>query len=276
MSEAPQQLKIGATTMSWFTFAGLEQTLSEIAESGIEAIELVTSPPHLQTAGLGLVERMQLKNLLDQHGLRPVSINPTYLDINIVSPSNEFRSLSIDRVIEEIQLAADLGAELILLGPGRKHPIAPMEDEVYDLLLEDSVGQLLTVAENEGVQLGIETMPNGLMTTATEIKNFVDRIDHPLFGIVYDCANTFHNEDPAEGIRIVADKLILAHVSDSTRERWLHTSPGRGQIDFASYADALREVSFPGVTIYELADGENPWPRLSKDLATFAQYGWAV
>jgi sugar phosphate isomerase/epimerase len=63
-------------------------------------------------------------------------------------------------------------------------------------------------------------------------------------------------------------------VSDAWRGKWAHTSPGRGEVDFAGFAKALSQIGFAGPTVYELVDGDDPEPRLPADLATLAAAGW--
>jgi deoxyribonuclease-4 len=92
--------------------------------------------------------------------------------------------------------------------------------------------------------------------------------------LCYDVANGLAQEDPAEGVRAIGPRLGLAHISDTPRSPWQHTSPGRGEVDFAAFAAALTEVGYSRPTVYELVDDEDPGPRLADDLAALATYGW--
>jgi sugar phosphate isomerase/epimerase len=65
-------------------------------------------------------------------------------------------------------------------------------------------------------------------------------------------------------------------VSDTPRAPWRHTSPGRGEVDFAAFAGALADVGYAEATVYELVDEEDPGPRLADDLATLGAHGWLV
>lgn len=88
-------------------------------------------------------------------------------------------------------------------------------------------------------------------------------------------ANALAIEDPADGVRRIGPRLALAHVSDTWRDTWAHTSAGRGEVDFPAFAVALTDIGFGGPTVYELVDGEDPEPRLPADLAALASAGWA-
>ena len=73
----------------------------------------------------------------------------------------------------------------------------------------------------------------------------------------------------------IGPRLALAHISDTWRDTWAHTSAGRGEVNFPAFAAALTEIGFGGPTVYELVDGEDPEPRLAADLAALAAAGWA-
>jgi sugar phosphate isomerase/epimerase len=47
-------------------------------------------------------------------------------------------------------------------------------------------------------------------------------------------------------------------------------------VDFTAFARALAAAGFTGPTVYELADGEDPGPRLDADLTALAAAGWEL
>ena len=104
----------------------------------------------------------------------------------------------------------------------------------------------------------------------------VEVIDHPRLGLCYDVANSPPGEDVPAAVSRIATRLSLAHVSDTCAARWTHTSPGRGEVDFRTFARALQGCGFRGLTIYELVDGEDPLPRLPSDIARLEVEGWSV
>jgi sugar phosphate isomerase/epimerase len=83
-------------------------------------------------------------------------------------------------------------------------------------------------------------------------------------------------EDPVVGVARLGEYLGPAHVSDTWRARWAHTSVGRGEVDFAGFAAALAAAGFTGPTVYELVDGEDPAPRLAADFAALGKAGWEL
>jgi sugar phosphate isomerase/epimerase len=141
-------------------------------------------------------------------------------------------------------------------------------------VLDDGLTRLLERATRLGVTLSLENSPYGYLGRATDLLEIVKRFGSPRLRLTYDVANALAQEDPAAGVRAAGAYLALAHVSDAWRDRWAHTSPGRGEVDFAAFARALREIGFAGPTVYELVDGEDPEPRLPADLKALAAAGW--
>jgi deoxyribonuclease-4 len=75
-------------------------------------------------------------------------------------------------------------------------------------------------------------------------------------------------------VRRIGPRLGLAHVSDTPRTPWRHTSPGRGEVDFAAFATALSAIGYAEATVYELVDEEDPGARLAGDLAALRAHGF--
>jgi sugar phosphate isomerase/epimerase len=269
-------LALGATTYSWLHQAPLREAIDSLAEIGFQHIEITTAAPHLQSSGFGKYERHELHRALAARGLTVTSTNPGFLDINLISPGNDFRRISVEAILGELELAHDLEAPLVIAMAGRRHALSPAPEEACRWWLEQALEILLARAAKLGVTIALETSPHGYFGDATRLSELVDHVGSPHLGIAYDVANTINQEDPWDGVRTAGNRIRIAHMSDTWRDRWAHTSPGRGEVDFERYADALRSIGFDGVTIFELIDMEPPLPRLHDDIATFAKLGWSL
>jgi sugar phosphate isomerase/epimerase len=134
---------------------------------------------------------------------------------------------------------------------------------------------LLATAERRGVTLVLENSPYGFLGRSGHLVAIADEIGHPRLRLCYDVADALAQEDPAAGVGAIGARLGLAHVSDTPRAPWRHTSPGRGEVDFAAFAAALGAVGHAAPTVYELVDDEDPAPRPAGDLAALERHGWA-
>jgi sugar phosphate isomerase/epimerase len=274
--DADAALSLSGCTFGWLHRAPLADALRSLAAHGFRSIELTTAPPHLFTRHFGSYERKDLARLLQSVGLEVISVNPSFADINLVSTNPEIREISERQLAAEIELAADLGAGYVVVIPGRRHALAPAPDDAAQAVLDEGLERLLDRATVLGVTIALENSPYCYLGSSADLLGLVRAWDSPRLRVAYDVANALAQEDPAEGVARLGRYLALAHVSDTWRTRWAHTSVGRGEVDFAAFAAALTTAGFAGPTVYELVDGEDPAPRLPADLAALEKAGWTV
>jgi sugar phosphate isomerase/epimerase len=267
-------LALAGSTFGYLHHRALDEALADLAANGFTDVELTPSPPHLHPPALGAYDRRALARRLARLGLRCLSVNPSFGDLNLVSTNPEFRELSLRQIEAGIELAGALEARFHVVVPGRRHALAPASAEDARAVLLEGLGRLLRAAERAGVVLALENSPYGFLGSANDLVGISNEIDDPRLCCCYDVANALVQEDPAAGVRRLGPRLGLAHVSDTPRTPWRHTSPGRGEVDFAAFAAALTEVGYAAPTVYELVDEEDPGPRLRDDLAALATYGW--
>ena len=268
-------LPLSGCSFGWLHLAPLIDALRALARQGFRSLELTTAPPHLFCPAFGPYERLELRRTLAGLGLQVVSVNPSFADINLVSTNPEIREISERQLVANIELAADLGARFVVVIPGRRHALAPAPGDAAQAVLDRGLAALVARADELGVTIALENSPYGHLGRSGDLVEIVERWRSPRLRITYDVANALAIEDPAEGVRRAGEYLALAHVSDTWRSKWAHTSAGTGEVDFAGFARALAEIGFAGPTVYELVDGADPEPRLPGDLATLAAAGWA-
>ena len=266
-------MAIAVSTAGHWHFANLEDTLRILADQGIDAIEFFPYPPHLDPASFGTYERNRIKRLMRGLGLRCASVNFT-MELNLMALHAGLHALAMAEFKRAMEIGADLGAPCLVLPFGRRHALMPAPAEAALDYMYEEVASLAEHGSRIGIKVALETLPFDLLTTGKAVVDIVDHIGHPNLGVCYDCTNTLAFEDPAAGVMAVGDKLLLAHVSDSWRSRWAHTSVGRGEIDFAAFAAALDAMGYEGDVVYELMDGEDPTPRLGADIAKLKQAGF--
>jgi sugar phosphate isomerase/epimerase len=270
------RLDLAGCTFGWLHRAPLADALRSLSRHGVRSVELTTAPPHLFTRHFGRYERHELARLLRGLRLEVVSVNPSFADINLISTNPEIREISERQLAAELELAADLGARFVVVIPGRRHLLAPAPDDAARSVLGEGLSRLVARATELGITIALENSPYGYLGTSAELLDVVRQWDAPNLRITYDVANALAQEDPAEGVARLGPYLALAHISDTWRDRWAHTSVGRGEVDFAAFAAALAKAGFAGPTVYELVDGEDPAPRLPADLAALESAGWSA
>jgi sugar phosphate isomerase/epimerase len=329
-----RHLPLAGSTFGYLQHRSLSEALDDLAAHGMTQIELTPMPPHLHPPALGAYDRRALRRRLDRLGLRCLSVNPGFVDINLISTNPDFRELSLRQIEAGIELAHDLEARFHVVVPGRRHALSPAPAQDARAVLLDGLERLLRTAEPAGVVLALENSPYGFLGRADDLVGISDELvgipergvgkSHDLVGnsnqlvggeddtvgtpdepvgrpdepvgrpdepvgtpgdpggsragpplrLCYDVANALAQEDPAAGVRRIGPRLGLAHVSDTPRTPWRHTSPGRGEVDCAAFATALSEIGYAEATVYELVDDEDPGARLAEDLAALRAHGF--
>jgi sugar phosphate isomerase/epimerase len=203
------------------------------------------------------------------------AVNPTFLDINLASPNPGMREESMRQIKEQITLAHDLGAELVVVILGRRHPLlAPPVEVVWKNFARESVLRCVEQAEKKKVIFGLENGPS-LFVDRTELMQFIfDQVKSPWVKFVYDVANASMIEPIVPGLERIKDHLVHVHLSDTDGEKWTHSPIGMGKIDFESISKKLVEIDFSGVSILEIIHTKNLDREVSRSVAKLLPIGW--
>ena len=270
-----QPMTMGVNAYSYIWTHGADAVLHHLADMGYTEIELMIAPPHLWPADHDAAARAATRRILEDRGLKIVSVNPPSLDQNLVSPVAEMRAYTVEMFRNIIELAGDLGVQYVVTVTGRIHPLfAPPKDQVWGWL-RAGLEALIPHAEKAGVKIALENIPMASLPLADDLMEFLDTMDSDRLCICYDAANAeFVAEDPAQGLLRVAPRLELVHVSDTKRDVWKHDPVGMGQVDFAAVAGALREIGYKGVTMMEIIS-HTPDADITASHDKLAKMGWA-
>jgi D-psicose/D-tagatose/L-ribulose 3-epimerase len=164
-----------------------------------------------------------------------------------IHPDPRSRQGAADHLAWTIECSEALGSEL-LCGPFHQELAVfsgegPTEDEIgWAVEVHRRAADL---AAEIGLTLAIEPLNRFecyFLNTMADAKAYVQRVDRPNFGVLYD---TFHanieEKDPVGCIYSAGDVIRHVHISENDRG-----TPGKGHVDFAAIARALRSVGYDG------------------------------
>jgi sugar phosphate isomerase/epimerase len=251
--------------------ASLESTLESIARAGFSLVEIAPLSPHLTLTGREEAANRALRLLLDRLHLTCVSVNAP--ELNLISPNLQVRELALEQYRESIALAGELGAQVVVVIPGRRSPLIPMPEDAALGLAVAQLSLLTRDAHRHHVNLAIEPVPFGFAESAGEVASLVRQVGDERVGMALDVANIHGRENVPEAVLLAGSSLLIAHLSDTWRDRWAHTAIGKGEVDFGEFTRALRSSGFTGPCIYELVDGIDPGPRIAGDLRGLRELG---
>ena len=237
-----------------YTFAyKVTDCMRHLAGKGFAGYELMMYKGHFWPGEADAALRREVVRVAEETKTRIVSFNMPNIDLNIAGASDEVRNYSLDLLAQFIELAGDVGAPAIVLGPGKANPLFPMPDAQLKGHLFRALDRLAPIAKKQGVRILVENMPFAFLPDAKTLMATLDEYGDDDIGVIYDVANGhFIDEDPCEGLRLVKDRLGLVHFSDTGRKVYRHDPVGQGDLDFAVIPPVLAEVGYSELPVLEV------------------------
>lgn len=168
-----------------------------------------------------------------------VTVHTLSWDLNLTSRVDVIEAASMAALHGSVDLAAGLGASLIVMHPG--HTTAPHDDgEMYWPALVAAVREIADHAANLQIRLGVEHMEarqTEFVILPEHANRLVDEVSRPNVGTVLDVAHIPWGQDEVEFIRAL-DHVIHVHLSDADESR-LHLPLGQGDRDLVRVLGAL-------------------------------------
>ena len=261
-------------TYSYTLHGPVQDCLLRLAAQGFREFELMMYPGHLWPAHLGKDERRQLRNVIEANGLSVGTLNMPNIDLNIAAATAEMRDLTLEVLRKVILLAGDLGADAVVIGPGKANPLLPMPREQLLGHFHRALESLVPLAAGAGTSLCVENMPFAFLPGAAEMLEAIEQFGDERIGVVYDLANGhFVGEDLCEALRLCAARLKVVHVSDTGRSVYRHDAIGLGSVDFRPVPAVLAEIGFARRPVLEIIDAD-PDAAIGRSARALEELGW--
>ena len=119
---------------------------------------------------------------------------------------------------------------------------------VYDRALE-AVKKLAPIAQENGVEIGLENVWNNFLLSPLEMRNFIDAVGSDWVGAYFDVGNVVYSGYPEHWIRILGKRIKKVHFKDYRR------NPGTlnafvdllsGDVNWPEVMKAFRDVGYEG------------------------------
>lgn len=227
-------------------FDGIELSLNETGELGLQT---------------GEKEALKLKALIHDTGLEIAGLaTGLYWSYAMTSESAANRTKAVDICKKQLELAAVLGADTILVIPGAVGVdfIPGCEvvsyDKAYDRALE-AISALAAEAEQAGVSIGIENVWNKFLLSPLEMRTFIDAAGSDYVGSYLDVGNVVHSGYPEQWISILGHRIKKVHFKDYRRDAGgLHGFVDllAGDVNYPAVVEALREIGYDSYVTGEM------------------------
>lgn len=162
----------------------------------------------------------------------------------------EFCDETVQRHGELMKKGADIGIDKFVIHASLEN----IDDDHRRMRMDcakDSMARLAKIARDSGVTVAVEALPRTCLGRISAEMAELTGVDDSL-RVCFD-TNHIMLEDNADYIRKVGDKIITLHVSDFDYIRERHWLPGEGEVDWRGVLDALSDVGYGGVWMYEVA-----------------------
>ena len=249
-------ISIWAFPNSW----PLEHSFALAAESGFDGIELsyaADGPLNPATNAEGIQSILHAAHVA---GIEVLSVaSGIFWSVNLLSDDPNERAVGKQHLRRMLEIAAALEVGAVLVVPGFAGPFeaGPPVIRDYDVAFTravDDFREMAPVAERLGVAIGIENVWNKFLSSAFEMRSFVDSVGSGSVGVYLDVANSLRTGYPEQWIRMLGHRIKGVHLKDFRVN--VGTLNGfvdlfEGDVDFPTVMEALREVGYDGPLVVE-------------------------
>lgn len=231
------------STHNWMRAEPLETTLKRIKQFGFESIEISGEPQQYKVE--------DTRRLLDQYGIRCWGTVTLQLgDRNLAAKDTAQRARSVDYVRSVVQMAADLGGQIVTVVPATVGKVIPegKPEEEWQWVVA-ALKEVYELSERLGVRLALEPLnrfETYFLNRADQALALADAVG-PHCGV---CLDAFHlnieEADMFASIRSVQGRLFDFHVADNNR-----LAAGMGALDWPRLVRTLRESGYDGALTNE-------------------------
>ena len=192
----------------------------------------------------------------------------------------EAREAEIDGLRRVIDMAVDLACPIVRAYGGPEIPDGEDIEAGRDRIAE-GLRRVADYAAERGVRVAIETHGFTSTSSATEMRDMLDRVDHPNLGVLLDYAWIFQRgeETVAEAFDLLGGRILHCHVKDYPmsgpgEEFGLMVPLGEGGVPWREVLAALMRTGYRG---YLCDEYEKYWkPELPEPADWFPRNGEAI
>jgi fatty-acyl-CoA synthase len=265
------------------TVACPDWTLAQVAQRsnalGFQAVEFRTFGDDSRQFACdpALTSDAKVRTVLREFGVDPICLaTGVRFDEPIFPPVVGVFSPNAEKSIREGKRAVDLavGIECPLVRVFAYEYPAREKRAVARRRITERLRAVIDHADKTGVGVVIEN--GGSFCTAAELAEILDEIKSPLLGACYSSAPAIQaGEDPADGVRLLGERLRVARIKDARDGRPVLL--GEGELACHDFVRALVASDFRGPLVFEwdrawvagLAPAEEALAHASRTL-----YGW--
>jgi sugar phosphate isomerase/epimerase len=230
--------------------------LDALGNGLVRGVEIGTPPRHF--APEQRAEIAAVRSRLDRHAMTAVSIHAPFgglLDLS--DPNPHHRHAAIGAVLTAAAALRDLGGTIVVVHPTdvERNP-SHVDHRLAHCV--DALQVLGRACRHMHVTLAVESpLPHLVGGHPDEFEWILKRLDADI-AVCLDTGHTMLGRHWRRFLTVAASRLKHVHASDNRGHYDDHLPPGDGSIDWRDVRDGLRDVSFDGWIMLELACPSEP------------------
>lgn len=267
-------LKLAFSTNAFKNYS-IEQSISIIAKTGYDAVELMCDVPHVFPP-ISEDQVISVQNSLKENKIGISNLNgfmmcaigdfhhPSWIERDPLK-----RQKRINHTINCIELAKKLGVKTVSTEPGG--PLESITEKKGFEIFKEGLDQVIPAAEKNKIKLLIEPEPNLLIENSSQFLKFISNFDTKYLGLNFDVGHFFCvGEDPAILLKSLKDYISHIHLEDIASNRiHEHLIPGKGAINFVEIFDALNLINYKDFVTVELYPYQNNPEQAAREAIEF-------
>ena len=242
-------------SISYWSFSGKNvfQAMQTAKDAGFDGIELTLDAEGDVTMQTTAAQLAEIRSAAQELGLALPSVaSSLFWAYSFTSDDPDEREQAHQAAVCEIQTAKALGADTVLVVPGSVSVEFVPERPVvaYDVCWERALQEmkrLAPIAEEAGINIGIENVWNRFLLSPLEMRQFLDEIGSERVGAYFDVGNVVYSGYPEQWIRILGKRIKKVHFKDFRRD------PGglnsfvdilSGDVDWPAVMQAFADIGY--------------------------------
>lgn len=247
-----------------FTRFSLVDALRGIKAAGFNAVEILADVPHAYPDFLDEPAIAAIRRELEQLNLAVSNINANcsfgywrhappepYFEPGLISPNPQHRADRTRLILKTLDFAKAVGARNISITTGRM--LGGMPPRRAAQQFAESIRPILDRADALDINIGIECEPGLFIEYVQELREWIDRLEHPRFGANLDVGHSqVMGESIPQCVHLLHNRIWNLHVEDIPGRKHYHMIPGEGTLDWPALRDALRAIDYQRYLSVEL------------------------
>ena len=247
-------MRFAQSSAVYFNYS-LQHAIKDLHALGYDGIEIWGGRPHMYRHDLD--EQMgEIVALLRECEMEVCNFIPAQFRYpSVLCSDNEaVRADSVAYIKDAMDNAVKVGSPAVSLCPGMT--LFDRDVAAGWKQLARSLSEIAEYNHDKGLQLLIEPahrFETNLILTIEDCLRMIDELKSDSFGVLLDTGHCHVNGEAFEQvIPLCKGRSLHIHLDDNNGDSDAHLIPGKGGVDFAALAEALREIDYDGFVSAEL------------------------